>query len=150
MQQPGDVKRMTLLSTKLREKKGPGMSMAPMIDIVFLLLIFFMVATTFAPMPGIRVQLPPPGKPTPDKPKGLIVRIANPEAAQREGTMILNDEIVSFNEMFSHFINAPEEVKNMLIIQSERKVLHEQIIRIMDIGKQAGIDKIGFAVVARE
>jgi biopolymer transport protein ExbD len=124
--------------------------MAPMIDCVFLLLIFFMVSTSFAPMPGIRVQLPPPGKPSPDKPKGLIVRIANPEPGQKEGTMILDDEIVGVNQLFNAFISAPEEIKNMLIIQSERQVLHEQIIQIMDLAKQAGIDKIGFAVVARE
>jgi len=101
-------------------------------------------------MPGIRVQLPPPGKPSPDKPKGLIVRIANPEPGQKEGTMILDDEIVGVNQLFNAFISAPEEIKNMLIIQSERQVLHEQIIQIMDLAKQAGIDKIGFAVVARE
>jgi biopolymer transport protein ExbD len=133
-----------------REKRPVKLDMAPMIDCVFLLLIFFMVSTTFAPMPGIRVQLPPPGKPTTDKPKGLIVRIANPEGAQENGTMILNDEIVGFNEMFNQFITASDDMKNMLIIQSEREVLHEQIVRVMDIAKQAGIDKIGFAVVARE
>jgi len=133
-----------------REKKSPKLDMAPMIDCVFLLLIFFMVSTSFAPMPGIRVQLPPPGKPSPDKPKGLIVRIANPEPGQKEGTMILNDEIVGVNQLFNQFISAPEEIKNMLIIQSERQVLHEQIIQIMDLAKQSGIDKIGFAVVARE
>ena len=149
MEQVGENK-LTLLATKLKEKKAPKMDMAPMIDIVFLLLIFFMVSTTFAPMPGIRVQLPPPGKPTTEKPKGLIVRVANPEASQREGTMILNDEIVDFNQMFNLFINAPDEIKNMLIIQSERQVMHQQIIKLMDLAKQAGIDKIGFAIVARE
>lgn len=133
-----------------REKKAAKLDMAPMIDCVFLLLIFFMVSTSFAPMPGIRVQLPPPGKPSPNKPKGLIIRIANPEGAQKAGTMILNDEIVGINQMFNEFIHAPEEIKNMVIIQSERDVLHEQIIQVMDIAKQAGIDKIGFAMVARE
>ena len=44
----------------LRKRKLPTLSMAPMIDCVFLLLIFFMVSTTFAPIPGLRVQLPPP------------------------------------------------------------------------------------------
>ena len=133
-----------------RERKSAKLDMAPMIDCVFLLLIFFMVSTSFAPMPGIRVQLPPPGKPNPNKPKGLIVRIANPDGAQKYGTMILNDEIVNINQMFTEFIHAPEEIKNMVIIQSERDVMHEQIISVMDIAKQAGIDKIGFAVVARE
>ena len=145
------VKKQTLLSTRLRERKAPTLSMAPMIDCVFLLLIFFMVSTTFSPMPGIRVQLPPPGKPNTEKPKGLIVRIANPSDGQREGVMVLNDEVVEIEQMFSRFINnANEEQKNMLIIQSERRVLHEQIVQIMDRAKQAGIDKIGFAVVARE
>ncbi len=148
MQQLGEAK-LSLLATRMRERKAPTLSMAPMIDCVFLLLIFFMVSTTFAPMPGLRVQLPPPGKPSTDKPKGLIVRIANPDPGQLEGTMVLNEDVVQFDEMFNRFINSTDEEKNMLIIQSERDVLHEQIVRVMDIAKQSGIDKIGFAVVAR-
>ena len=149
MQQVGEAK-LSLLATKIRERKAPTLSMAPMIDCVFLLLIFFMVSTTFSPIPGLRVQLPPPGKPSPDKPKGLTVRIANPEPGEFRGTMVLNDVVVQVEEMFTQFINAPDESKNMLIIQSERDVLHEQIVQVMDIAKQAGIDKIGFAIVARD
>lgn len=64
--------------------------------------------------------------------------------------MVLNDAVVQIDEMFNQFINAPDEATNMLIIQSEREVLHEQIVQVMDIAKQAGIDKIGFAIVARD
>jgi len=149
MQQLGEAK-LSLLATKIKERKPPTLSMAPMIDCVFLLLIFFMVSTTFSPIPGLRVQLPPPGKPTPDKPKGLTVRIANPEPGESGGTMVLNDALVQIDELFTLFINAPGESKSMLIIQSEREVLHEQIVQVMDIAKQAGIDKIGFAIVARD
>ncbi len=148
--QQGGKEKLSLLANKIRERKAPTLSMAPMIDCVFLLLIFFMVSTTFSPIPGLRVQLPPPGKPSPDKPKGLTVRIANPEANQDNGSMVLNDEIVEIDEMFNRFINAPEEATSMLIIQSEREVLHKQIVQVMDIAKQAGIDKIGFAIVARD
>ena len=133
-----------------KSSKGVELDMAPMIDCVFLLLIFFMVATTFAPMPGLRVQLPPPGKPNPNKPKGLIIRVADPDPGQVQGVMMLNEDGVQFDAMFDMLVNKPDEVKYMLIIQSERDVMHEQIIRIMDITKQSGIDKIGFAVVARE
>ena len=107
-----------------RKKKPQEMDMAPMIDCVFLLLIFFMVSTTFAPMPGIRVQLPPPGKPNPNKPKGLIVRIANPEAGQSKGVMVLNDEIIEYDDIYNNLLDQPIEIKSMLIIQSERLVLH--------------------------
>ena len=133
-----------------RSKKSVEMDMAPMIDCVFLLLIFFMVSTTFAPMPGIRVQLPPPGKPNPNKPKGLIIRIANPEMGQVKGVMVLNDEIIEYNDIYTKLLNQPDEIKNMLIIQSERDVLQEQIIKVIDLAKQAGIVGVGFAVVARE
>jgi biopolymer transport protein ExbD len=124
--------------------------MAPMIDCVFLLLIFFMVSTTFTPMPGIRVQLPPPGEPSKEKPKGLVVKIDNPTANERVGTMLLDGKVVRYDDIYSIILNAPEEHKTMLIIQSEREVLHEQIVKVMDIAKDAGIDKIGFAITARE
>jgi biopolymer transport protein ExbD len=132
-----------------REREAPRMNMAPLIDCVFLLLIFFMVSTTFAPLPGIRVKLPPPGRPSSEKPKGLVMRIGNPEGSEKFGTMVLSDEIVEMEDLIFKFQAASDEAKNMLIIQSERDVLHEQIVIIMDLAKRAGVDKIGFAMVAR-
>ena len=149
MQQLGEAK-LSLMATRIRERKAPTLSMAPMIDCVFLLLIFFMVSTTFAPMPGIRVQLPPPGEPSKEKPKGLVVKIDNPTVSDKDGTMLLNGIVVQFDEMFAILLNATDEQKTMLIIQSQRDVLHEQIVRVMDVAKDAGIDKIGFAITARD
>ena len=148
MRKPGGV----IFSIR-RAKKEPRINMAPMIDCVFLLLIFFMVATTFASIPGIRVKLPPLGSPPHGGTRQFIVRIMNPQGAALEGTMILagagHDEIIGFREMFNHFISAPEALKAALIIQSERDVSHGQIVRVIDIAKQAGIDKIRFAPAAR-
>ncbi len=153
MQQLGEAK-LSLMATRIRERKPPTLSMAPMIDCVFLLLIFFMVSTTFTPMPGIRVQLPPPGEPSEDKPKGLTVKISNPEGNDNTGTMVLisngNGEVLQLRDMFARLFNADEEQKSMLIIQAQREVYHEQIVEVMDIAKDAGIDKIGFAIAARE
>ena len=149
MQQLSEGK-LSLMATRLRERKPPQLSMAPMIDCVFLLLIFFMVSTTFAPMTGIRVQLPPPGTPSKDKPKGLVVKIDSPTIRDQDGTMLLNDKLVQYDDMYPELLDAPAEQKTMLIIQAQRDVLHKQIVKVMDIAKNAGIDKIGFAIVARE
>ena len=132
-----------------REREAPRMNMAPLIDCVFLLLIFFMVSTTFAPLPGIRVKLPPPGRPSTDKPKGLVMRIGNPEGSEKFGTMVLSDEIVEIDDLIFKFQAASDDAKRMLIIQSERDVLHEQIVIIMDLAKRTGVDTIGFAMVAK-
>jgi len=139
----------TQIGGTLREKEPPEMRMEPMIDCVFLLLIFFMVATTFSPMPGINVKLPPPGRPTSTKPKGLILRIASPEGGNPDGVMVLNEDIVEMDDLYGRFISASATARDMLVIQSERDVLHRQIVRIMDLAKRANIEKIGFAMVAR-
>ncbi len=132
-------------------KSEMEVNMTPLIDCVFLLLIFFMIATTFAPMPGIRVKLPPPGAPPPSgiKPEQLILRISYPEGGA-QGTMILNDQVISsIQALLENFQRATLKQKEMLIIQSGREVMHEQIVSIMDMAKRADIKKIGFAMVGR-
>ena len=134
-----------------RRKSEMAFTMTPLIDCVFLLLIFFMIATTFAPMPGIRVKLPPPGTPPPNQreQKQLILRISDPELGIPDGAMVLNDDLVSMGELLGNFQRATLEQKKMLIIQSGRDVLHDQIVRVMDLAKRADVKKIGFAMVAR-
>lgn len=125
--------------------------MTPMIDAVFLLLIFFMVATSFSPIPGIRVKLPPPGLPqTSQQSQNLVLRISDPETGSSVGIMVLNDNIVSMDRLLAIFQGATLKQKDMLIIQSGRSVFHEQIVTVMDLAKRADIKKIGFAMVARE
>ena len=136
----------------LKRHKPPTLSMAPMIDCVFLLLIFFMVSTTFSPIPGLRVQLPPPiTQPKPDN-LSIVVMIDDPAPGETEGTIVMRvggrEEIVQTGDMFNWLINAPEEGKIMVIIRAGNEVFHEQIIHVMDILKQAGFDRIGFARTA--
>ena len=134
-----------------RRKSEMAFTMTPLIDCVFLLLIFFMIATTFAPMPGIRVKLPPPGTPPPNQreQKQLILRISDPEPGIPDGAMVLNDDLISMGELLASFQRATLEQKKMLIIQSGRDVWHDQIVRVMDLAKRADVKKIGFAMVAR-
>lgn len=132
----------------LKRHKPPTLSMAPMIDCVFLLLIFFMVSTTFAPIQGLRVQLPPPiTQPNPTD-SSIVIMIADPAPGGTEGTIVMREadreEIVQTGDMFNWLTNAPEDAKRMVIIQAGSEVFHEQIVHVMDIAKQAGIDKIGF------
>lgn len=135
-----------------RRKQAADINMTPMIDCVFLLLIFFMVATSFTPIPGIRVKLPPPGQPMnpENKPQQLILRISDPDPGQSNGTMVLNDQIVSLESLLAEFQRATLKQKEMLIIQSGRDVYHDQVVKVMDLAKRADVKKIGFAMVARD
>lgn len=148
------MKRLTqhqsnLLTLRRRKRKRPKLTMSPMVDCVFLLLIFFMVSTTFVPQPGIRVELPP-GSPTPKRPNGLVVKIDNPTDNTEDGTMLLNGNIVGYDDMYPILLNTPEDQKPILMIYSGRDVFHKQIVWVIDTAKSAGFDRIGFAITARE
>ena len=80
--------------------------------------------------------------------KIAIIEIKNPAKSEKTGKMLLNGNVVQFDELLTLLLNLPEEQKSMLIIQTGLDVLHEQIVKAMDIAKKAGIDKIGFALSA--
>ena len=130
------------------DRRAPQVDMTPMIDCVFLLIIFFMLATTFAPLPGMRVKLPLGSGPVTKNPT-LTLRISNPAAGQSEGVMVLNSEIVSIDNAFATFMNLAPERKDMLAIQSGRHVMHDQIVQVMDRAKRAGVGRIAFAKEAQ-
>ncbi|MDE0020971.1 MAG: biopolymer transporter ExbD [Candidatus Poribacteria bacterium] len=132
-----------------KSRREPTVNMTPMIDCVFLLIIFFMLATTFSPLPGMRVKLPPPSQAqSQTKPEHFILNINNPEAGEAEGFMQLNDREVNMVDLSANFMAGTEKQKETLIIRSGRRVKHEQIVTVMDKAKRAGVKKIGFAMVA--
>ncbi|MCY3742355.1 MAG: biopolymer transporter ExbD [Candidatus Poribacteria bacterium] len=79
-------------------------------------------------------------------PQNPVIEIKNPAEGGKTGEMRLNGNIVQFDELPGRLLNLSEEQKSTLIIQSERDVPHEQIVKVMDIAKEAGIDKIEFAM----
>jgi len=140
------MQRKYSLMSIANRNSPPRVNLAPMIDCVFLLLVFFMISTSFAPLRGLGVKLSPPGQTGVRKPK-LIVRIAAPENGEEYGTMILNDEIVSMSLLLTKFQSMPEDFKHILLIQADREVLHKQIVRVIDLAKRAGVERIAFAKV---
>ena len=79
-------------------------------------------------------------------PQNPVIEIKNPAAGEKTGEMLLNGNVVQFDELPVRLLNLPEEQKATLIIQSEPDVLHEQIVKVMGIAKEAGIDQTEFAI----
>ena len=91
--------------------------------------------------------------------KNPIIKIKNPSKREKNGEMFLkgsfvlngtvvelDETVVQFDELLTFLRNLPEVPESMLLIVAEREVSHEQIVKVMDIAKDAGIDKIGFAL----
>ena len=79
-------------------------------------------------------------------PQKPVIEIKNPAAGEKTGEMLLNGKVVQFDKLRPLLLNLPEEQKSMLVIQAGRDVLHEQIVKVMDTAKEAGIDQTEFAI----
>ena len=123
-----------------REEISLGVSIAPLIDIVFLLLIFFMLTSHIEIMPGIDIKLPDISE------RGSDTSIENIVIAlDKAGNCYLNKEKISYKDLYLRFIETARLKKTNLILQADRDVKHGYVVRVMDLAKKAGITSIVIA-----
>jgi len=143
---------MAQLKKKAEEKIG--VPIAPMIDVVFLLLIYFMVASTLEQQEAdLSFQLP--GSVEQDEPLDLpdeqIIAI------REDGQVMVNDypynspELERYQElaaMLTRFREAStaNKVEAIVTISPAESVSHAQIVKVMDACSLAGIEAVNFAL----
>jgi len=118
--------------------------MTPLIDMVFLLLIFFLL-TSFLSRPSIPVDLPKSETAQMSSVPHVSVII------KRGGGLVVNEEEVTDRQLFrilsqTYALQSPKE----LVIQSDRGVSFGRVIEVMDIAKKAGAENMSFLVERKE
>lgn len=123
-------------------KVGKGfIDAAPMVDVVFLLLIFFILSSPFVLQPGIKVVLPPSDVKTPGAFQGLVVTVT------RSDMLFFNEQRTSMAGLQKSLQavakqgTAPQE----LVIKADKQVSHGTVVQIMSLAMQAGISSINIA-----
>ena len=128
---------------QFRKRKTPHLNIdiTPLIDVIFLLLIFFMISTTFINATGIQIELPTTiSKPKPQKQKSLEIAIT---AKQQ---IFFNGRPIKQKQLKKALIKAKQSyTQNGLIIRAHGKVQHRLVVFVMDTAKQAGIHKFSIA-----
>jgi biopolymer transport protein ExbD len=118
-----------------KKKQDDRPDLTPMIDVVFQLLIFFMVTAVFAITPGLDIKLPEAEEAqAPDKENLFIV-------VDQDGNMKLNHKTVTFANLKEELEYKRGILDNttLIIIQGDERSTHGQIVQIMDIARQVGI-----------
>lgn len=119
------------------EEISLGISIAPLIDIVFLLLIFFMLTSHFDILSGIDIALPEVSEKGSELLADTII-----VALDKSGTCFLQREKVSLKDLYPKLRDRSQDKKVRLMLQADRDVRHGDVVRIMDIAKKAGIHAI--------
>lgn len=127
-----------------RRADEPEINLTSLIDVVFLLLIFFMVATTFERETQLSVELPEASG-EPIQAEGRIVEVT----IDAQGRYYVNQQEVvntQLETLMRAMQNAAKGNKQpKVILSADRKTPHEAVVRAMDAAGQLGYTHITIA-----
>ncbi len=135
------------MKLNLRPRTQPEVNMTSLIDVVFLLLIFFMVSTSFVKQSKITISLP-------EVESQLIVE-AVPEQIDimitETGTILINGREL-INNRAETIRNALQKTSNgdntlSLTISADANAKHQHVVTAMDVAGRLGFKRINIATV---
>ncbi|NQU62884.1 MAG: biopolymer transporter ExbD [SAR324 cluster bacterium] len=128
---------------RFRKQKTIPLSIdiTPLIDVIFILLIFLMISTTFISPTGIQIELPTTvSKPKPGKQKSLEISIT------AKHQFFFNGQPIKQELIQTTLIKAKQSTSQTnLTIRADGKVQHKVVVFVMDAAKLAGINKFSIA-----
>ena len=115
----------------------PVINIASLVDVLFLLLIFFMVTSAFVEQPNIKLELPATRHSEVSKIDRVVLTIA------RDGQLFLQDKPVDKinleKELRRIILDTGDEV---LVLKADKMVTYGDVVDVMDDAKGAGFKKV--------
>lgn len=125
---------------RIREEEEAELDMTPMLDIVFIMLIFFIVTTSFVKEAGIDVHRPEASQAT-SKPSANIFI-----AVRENGEVWMDRRQVDVERVAANLERLlAEQPTDMVVIQADKEARHGIVVKVMDQVKEAGIAQISIA-----
>ena len=126
------------------QNEGNKLNLTPLIDVVFLLLIFFMVSTTFEKQAKLKIELPEAStQPVLGEQQDLVISIS-----QKGVFFVNNNELVNARSqsLRSAIQNLVADDRGMpVIIRADANVAHKHVVMAMDVLGNMGFEKVSMA-----
>lgn len=129
--------------TRNQKDKTLELNLTPLIDVVFLLLIFFMVSTSFEFTNSLKVNLPKAKGESVDLKKNINIVITKDDKVVIEGKVI-----EKFRLLEKLKILQKKNSSATVVLQADFDSKHGDVVFVMDQSKKAGFEK--FAIAAEE
>ena len=124
---------------RLRSKRASirsNVDMTPMIDIVFQLILFFLVSTTFAILPGIKLKLPSSRTSEGTSYQGITI------TADADGLLFFNEKEVAIDELGHELVmyDTGDVKKDQfpVSLEADSEVTNGTIVKIFDVIRESG------------
>jgi biopolymer transport protein ExbD len=123
-------------------KEKITLDLTPLIDIIFQLLVFFLLTASFITTPNLGVELPKASSSASKaRQKDLRVAIA------RDGKIELEGKTVDFPTLRRRLQELKKKRPNArVLIHADKKAYHEDVVRVMDAAKAAKFKRLGVAI----
>ena len=120
-----------------RKRRKVIINITSLIDVLFMLLVFLMISSTFLDQPGIKLELPKADSSVVVEQKDYVLFV------DKAGKMYLNDNDVAFDSLEAKIKDALPKMKDSaLILKADQDVSHGTVVKIMDIVRKGGVKKL--------
>ncbi len=127
-----------------KEQLKPELNIVTLVDVVLLLLIFFMLTTNFVLQSGIEVKLPAAAVTKIESNKEITITLT------KENKIYLNQAEVRATELPDALkkLLKGDSGQKLLVLRADKEVLHGTVVKIMDLSKRLGVEKLAIATEA--
>ena len=125
-------------------RDSPEIGLTPLIDVVFLLLIFFMASTTFERRSELRVELPEASAPASPRDDAVIRVVIDAGGGVRvEGRALEDPRTATLRRALADAARGLDSPP--VFISADAQTPHQSVVTVMDAARQAGLYKLSFA-----
>lgn len=131
------------MNFKRKNREGFDLNLTPLIDVVFLLLIFFMVTTTFDRETQLKIELPQASGEQKQATKTLEVSIDSKSRFFINDKELVNSGLETIKKALRQA--AGDQKNPPLLISADGQATHQSVITVLDAAGQLGFVNITFA-----
>jgi biopolymer transport protein ExbD len=126
-----------------RRREDSGVDLTALIDVVFLLLIFFMVSTTFIRETQLRIDLPEAsGTPLEREDDVIEITVDSRGDYAVNDRLLLNNELATLMRALDEVAGARDSVDTRVIITADAHASHQAVVRAMDAAGKTGLSRV--------
>ena len=134
------------MNFRRQRRERVELSMTPMIDVVFLLLIFFMVTTTFEREAELKIELPEAKGEKANESRPLEIVIDASGKYYIGAHELVNTRLETLQKAMSDALKAG--ARRVVVISADKRAPHQSVIRVLDAARRLGIKHVSFATRA--
>ena len=132
------------MNLRRSRSEEPDVNLTPLIDVVFILLLFFMVSTTFQRESEINIELPEASaEPVEEREETLELVIDAEGHYFIDEQQVVNTELETLKQAIQKFLGERSEIP--VVIRADRMTPYESVVRAMDATAQLGLVQMSLA-----